>query len=207
MKEAIKNIVCDLGGVLIKLNVPRCIEAFEALMGKDNLRNVLGMDEEGEGVKSVSVASRQLMADFERGLIKSADFIEQIRSYCHPDTTDEMVQNAWMAMLGDLPQERLEQVAQWRKQGYHLYLLSNGNELHFEYINRKYHLDKYFERMFLSQEMHLAKPEPEIFRQVNETIGGIGENTVFIDDLEANRLAAAATVGWQCFDALQSVHF
>ena len=43
----IKNIVCDLGGVLIKLNVPRCIEAFEALMGKDNLRNVLGMDEEG----------------------------------------------------------------------------------------------------------------------------------------------------------------
>ena len=110
MKEAIKTIVCDLGGVLIKLNVPRCIEAFEALMGKDNLRNVLGMDEEGEGVKSVSVASRQLMADFERGLIKSADFIEQIRSYCHPDTTDEMVQNAWMAMLGDLPQERLEQV-------------------------------------------------------------------------------------------------
>ena len=207
MKEAIKNIVCDLGGVLINLNVPRCIEAFEALMGKDNLRNVLGMDEEGEGVKSVSVASRQLMADFERGLIKSADFIEQIRSYCHPDTIDEMVQNAWMAMLGDLPQERLEQVAQWRKQGYHLYLLSNGNELHFEYINRKYHLDRYFEQMFLSQEMHLAKPEPEIFRQVNETIGGIGENTVFIDDLEANRLAAAATVGWQCFDALQSVHF
>ena len=203
----IKNIVCDLGGVLIKLNVPRCIETFEALMGKDNLRNVLGMDEEGEGIKSVSVANRQLMADFERGLIKSTDFIEQIRSYCHPDTTDKMVQNAWMAMLGDLPQERLEQVAQWRKQGYHLYLLSNGNELHFEYINLKYHLGRYFEQMFLSQEMHLAKPEPEIFRQVNETIGGIGENTVFIDDLEANRLAAAATIGWQCFDALQSVHF
>ena len=203
----IKNIVCDLGGVLIKLNVPRCIEAFEALMGKDNLRNVLGMDEEGEGIKSVSVASRQLMADFERGLIKSTDFIEQIRSYCHPDTTDKTIQNAWMAMLGDLPQERLESVAQWRKQGYHLYLLSNGNELHFEYINRRYHLYQYFERMFLSQEMHLAKPEPEIFRHVNESIGGIGENTVFIDDLEANRLAAAATVGWQCFDALQSVHF
>lgn len=203
----IKNIVCDLGGVLINLNVPRCIDAFEALMGKDNLRNVLGMDEEGEGVKSVSVASRQLMADFERGLIKSDDFIKQIRTYCHPDTTDEMVQNAWMAMLGDLPQERLERVAQWRKQGYHLYLLSNGNELHFEYINRRYHLDRYFERMFLSQEMHSAKPEPEIFRQVNETIGGNEKNTVFIDDLETNRLAATAIVCWQCFDALQSVHF
>jgi len=58
--------VFDLGGVLIRLNVARCMRAFEALMGEENMRTVLGMDSRGEGIKAVSVASKQLMADFER---------------------------------------------------------------------------------------------------------------------------------------------
>lgn len=58
--------VFDLGGVLIRLNVNRCMRAFETLMGEDNMRAVLGMDSNGEGVKAVSVATKQLMADFSR---------------------------------------------------------------------------------------------------------------------------------------------
>ena len=74
----VKNIVFDLGGVLINLNVPRCINAFTALMGAENMRTVLGMDDDGEGVKSVSIANRQLMADFERGNISTQEFVAQI---------------------------------------------------------------------------------------------------------------------------------
>ena len=195
----VKNIVFDLGGVLINLNVPRCINAFTALMGAENMRTVLGMDEDGEGVKSVSIANRQLMADFERGNISTQEFVAQILPYCRPGTTEQDIKDAWMSMVAELPQERLDIVAQLKQQGYRIYMLSNGNDLHFDFINTTYHLDTYFERFFLSQEMHMAKPEPEIFVRVNEAIGGTPDNTVFIDDLSANRQAAEQTVGWTTF--------
>ena len=59
-------IIFDLGGVLINLNVPRCIQAFSDLIGEENVRNIMGMNKDGEGITSVSIATRQLMKDFER---------------------------------------------------------------------------------------------------------------------------------------------
>ena len=196
--------IFDLGGVLIKLDVKRCFQAFERLMGEENMRIILGMDSHGEGVKAVSVASKQLMADFERGLISPETFLAQIRQYCHPGTTTEEIIEAWMSMLDELPQERLEFVDSLRAKGYPVYLLSNGNDLHFDFINRKYGLDSHFDRFFLSQKMHMAKPEPEIFEVVQKEIGN-PENVVFIDDIEANRQAAEQTVHWKTFESIDAL--
>ena len=60
----INTIVFDLGGVLINLNVPRCVDNFKRLMGEEYVRTVLGIDDEGEGVASVSAATLQLMHDY-----------------------------------------------------------------------------------------------------------------------------------------------
>lgn len=196
--------IFDLGGVLIKLDVKRCFQAFERLMGEENMRIILGMDSHGEGVKAVSVASKQLMADFERGLISPETFLAQIRQYCHPGTTTDEIMEAWMSMLDELPQDRLEFVDSLRAKGYPVYLLSNGNDLHFDFINRKYGLDSHFDRFFLSQKMHMAKPEPEIFEVVQKEIGN-PENVVFIDDIQANRQAAEQTVHWQTFESIDAL--
>lgn len=196
--------IFDLGGVLIKLDVKRCFQAFERLMGEENMRIILGMDSHGEGVKAISVASKQLMADFERGLISPETFLAQIRQYCHPGTTTEEIIEAWMSMLDELPQDRLEFVDSLRAKGYPVYLLSNGNDLHFDFINRKYGLDSHFDRFFLSQKMHMAKPEPEIFEVVQKEIGN-PENVVFIDDIQANRQAAEQTVHWQTFESIDAL--
>ena len=161
--------IFDLGGVLINLNVRRCMSAFEALMGEATMRTVLGMDSNGEGVKAVSVASKQLMADFERGLISQDDFVAEVLSYCHSGATAQQVTDAWMSMLEDLPAERLAAVDELRK-NHPVYLLSNGNDLHFNYIERTYGLSRHFDGLFLSQEMHVAKPEEEIYRAVDEAI-------------------------------------
>ena len=196
--------VFDLGGVLIKLNVGRCMRAFEALMGEENMRAVLGMDSHGEGVKAVSVASKQLMVDFERGLISSEKFIAEVRQYCRPGTTDQEVIDAWMSMLDELPAERLQVVDALRAKGHPVFLLSNGNDLHFDFINRTYQLDTHFDGLFLSQKLHMAKPEPQIFEYVQQAIhaqlqntGQSSETVVFIDDIQANRQAAEQTVHWQ----------
>lgn len=214
-----KIVIFDLGGVLINLNVTRCMLAFETLMGEQNMRAILGMDKNGEGVKAVSIATKQLMADFERGLISPEYFIEQVLQYCRPGTTPQQVIDAWMSMLVDLPQERLDAVDQVRAKGYKVYLLSNGNDLHFNYINQTYHLAPHFDGLFLSQKMHMAKPEPEIYLAVNEQINHPAapancpadspslspSDILFIDDIEANRLAAEQTVGWTTFPDIPSL--
>lgn len=197
--------VFDLGGVLIRLDVGRCMRAFEELMGEENMRAVLGMDSNGEGIKAVSVASKQLMADFERGLITPDDFITQILPSCRPGTTRQHIVDAWMAMLDDLPLERLEVVDRLRAAGHKVYLLSNGNDLHFNFINRTYGLDRHFDRLFLSQEMHMAKPEPEIFRAVDEAIREPDSRIVFIDDIAVNRLAAEQAVSWTTLSSLDEL--
>lgn len=168
------------------------------------MRAVLGMDSHGEGVKAVSVASKQLMADFERGLIEPDEFISQILQYCRPGTTGTDVTEAWMAMLDELPAERLLFVEKLRKAGHPVYLLSNGNDLHFGFINRQYRLNAYFDGFFLSQKMHMSKPEPQIFEAVQKAIGN-PPSVVFIDDIQANRQAAEQTVGWQTYASIDEL--
>jgi len=206
MKETI--VIFDLGGVLINLNVNRSMHAFEALMGEQNMRTVMGMDKNGEGVKAVSIATKQLMADFERGLIKPDAFIAQVLRFCHPGTTAEQVLDAWMSMLADLPKERLDIVDRVRQNVRNVYLLSNGNDLHFDFINKTYQLAPHFDALFLSQKMHMAKPEQEIYHTVNTQISSdISKktNVLFVDDIAANREAAEKAVGWTTFPNLESL--
>ena len=203
-----KIYIFDLGGVLIKLNVNRCMRAFKRIMGEERMQSILGMDSRGEGVKAVSVASKQLMADFERGLLSSEAFIHDVLSFSHPGTTAEQVVEAWMSMLDELPQERLEVVDALRSKGHPVFLLSNGNDLHFEFINKTYALDTHFDELFLSQKMHIAKPEKEIYDAVDKRLNqlfGADKQVVFIDDLELNRQAAAQYVGWTTFSSVEEI--
>ena len=201
-----KIFIFDLGGVLINLKVSRCMTAFEALMGEANMRAVLGMDSRGEGVKAVSVATKQLMYEFERGLISEENFVKEILPYCYQGTTEQAVVDAWMAMLDDLPAERLDFIDELRAKGYKTYMLSNGNDLHFHFIDAKYGLRPRFEALFLSQEMHIAKPEPEIFEAVQAAIKPAAADVViFIDDLELNRQAAEKTVHWRTFASIDAL--
>ena len=195
-------VIFDLGGVLINLHVTRCMKAFEALMGEQNMRLILGMDAQGEGVKAVSVASKQLMADFERGLITPDHFISEILKFCHAGTTRQEVIDAWMSMLADLPGERLAFVDQLSAAGHKVYLLSNGNDLHFDFIDATYHLHDHFDGFFLSHKMHLAKPELAIFQAVMAALPPTNKDIYFIDDIEINRLAARQSVGWKTFSSI-----
>ena len=105
------TIVFDLGGVIIDLNVPRCVENFKRLMGEENVRNILGIDDEGEGVVAVSAATRQLMHDYEYGNISTDDFLTTLQQYCYEGTTIEQIREAWMSMLAELPQAKLDYIA------------------------------------------------------------------------------------------------
>lgn len=193
----INTVVFDLGGVLIDLNVPRCVANFKRLMGEDNVRNVLGIDDEGEGVVAVSAATLQLMHDYEYGNITTDTFLATLVDYCYPGTTADQVRAAWMSMLADLPQAKLDYIASLRKAGYRTILLSNSNQMHWDPIFEQFHLDRYFDRIFASHLLHMGKPSQQIFEHVEREAQIDSAHTIYVDDLEKNRAAGERFMGWK----------
>lgn len=197
------TIVFDLGGVIINLDVPRCVANFKKLMPEENIRNILGIDDEGEGIVAVSAATKQLMHDYEYGNISTDTFLTTLQEYCFPGTTIEQIREAWLSMLDELPQERLDFIARLRKEGYRTVLLSNSNELHWDPIWEQYNLGSYFDHVFASHHLHMAKPNQDIFDHVVRE-AKIKE-AVYVDDLEKNRKAGERFAGWQTVSSIEDL--
>lgn len=180
----IKNIIFDWGGVLIHLNKGRCTEAFSRLgiaVG-DELTNPYGQ--------------RADLMDFEKGLMTVAEFHDTVRRVYGAQLTDEQIDEAWNALLLDIPDYKLDTLLEL-KQRYRLYLLSNTNALHWEEGRKRfdykgYKAEDFFDQIFLSNEIHELKPSPEAFLKVARLAGIKPEETLFVDDLQASCDAAAA---------------
>lgn len=197
------TIVFDLGGVIINLNVPRCVSNFKRLMPEENIRNILGIDDEGEGVVAVSAATKQLMHDYEYGNISTDEFLSTLQEYCFAGTTIEQIRAAWLSMLDELPKERLDYIRHLRAEGYRTILLSNSNELHWDPIWEQYHLGDYFDAVFASQNLHKAKPNKEIFEHVVRE-AKVNE-AIYVDDLEKNRKAGDQFAGWKTVSSIEEL--
>lgn len=201
----INTIVFDLGGVIINLDVPRCVKHFTRLMGAENVRNVLGIDDEGEGVVAVSAATKQLMHDYEYGNISTDGFLHSLQEHCYPGTTIEQIREAWLSMLDALPQARLDYVAEVHRKGYRTILLSNSNELHWDPIWDQYRLGTYFDAVFASHHLHMAKPNREMFEHVMREAQTDNAHTIYVDDLDKNRAAAERFAGWQTVSSIEEL--
>ena len=190
----IKNIIFDWGGVLIDLNFEGCRKAFLDL-GVGDLNELL-----------IKADENNLFKNYELGNISTEQFREEVRKLTTDQTaieesdaplTDEAIDAVWLSMVKTIPEEKLQLLAELRKE-YNLYLLSNTNDLHWQQVAPKVfqyeslNFQDFFKQIFLSHEMHLAKPDPEIFRVALAEAGLKAEETLFIDDLEANCLAAAS---------------
>lgn len=181
----VQNIILDMGGVLMQHNISGCRARLKELTGNNFPR--LGMDDKGEG--------SELMELFERGLVTLDEFLGQVQTLCKPGTTREQILEAWLMLHAGIPADRLAYVHQLKQKGYHLYLLSNNNDACWQDILNHYDMSV-FEEVFLSHVLHLVKPQPEFFEYVQNKLQLNPHQTIFVDDLEANRLAAEKAVGW-----------
>lgn len=190
-----KTIVFDMGGVLLPLEVQRCMDSFRRILGPEFDRLGLGSDGEGESV----------MGEYERGLIDTDEFVGRILSWCLPGTTAEDVKRAWTDMLTYIPAERIEFIKKLRVDGYRVFLLSNTSELHWDNIIRNSpEFEDCFEHIFLSYLENLSKPDPKFFRRVTEYIGVPSSDIIFVDDLAANR-AGAEKCGWYTCESVEAL--
>ena len=181
--KGIKNLLIDLGGVLINLDRQRCIEHFQKL-GLQNVDALLDIKNQ-DG----------LLMQQEKGLITPAEFRDGVRKMIGKAVSDKQIDAAWNSFLVDIPDYKLDLLLKLRTK-YVVYLLSNTNEIHWKYAchnlfpYRTFRVEDYFEKAYLSYEMHMVKPEADIFKAVIEDAGIEPQETLFIDDSEINCKAA-----------------
>ncbi|MCX6296110.1 MAG: HAD family phosphatase [Bacteroidetes bacterium] len=175
-KNKIKNIIFDLGGVIINIDNSLLIQAFSKI-GLPDFEEFFCKNE-----------YRNLFNDFEKGLISSQNFRNALKVNCNPGTTDEEIDTAWNSMLLDIPKERMDLLMQI-KSTYRIFLLSNTNEIHMRFINNyiteKFQINDFyniFEKVYLSFEVNMQKPDAKIFELIINQNNLVSEETLFIDD-------------------------
>ncbi|WP_340111608.1 HAD family hydrolase [Maribellus mangrovi] len=182
--STIKNIIFDLGNVLLNLDFDATIKAFHKL-----------------GLSGTAVTPKQAYADpvfyqLETGRISPEEFRIRVRELLqNPEATDQQIDDAWYAMIRDIPAKRVQALQKLRVY-YKIYLFSNTNAIHISrlliWFQKEYGFDlpSLFEKDFYSHEIHARKPEIEAFEKVIKLSGVQPEETLFVDDLVENTQAA-----------------
>lgn len=172
----IDNIIFDLGGVLLNIDYYKSINKFKSL-GITDFENLF-----------TQAKQNKLFDMLDTGEISPGDFRDTIRKYSNTKLTDNQIDDAWNAMLLNLPKERIE-LLQNVKQKYRTFLLSNTNAIHYpqymKYMESEFgikNLSDLFEKEYLSHEIGMRKPDIEVFTLIIEEQKLNPQKTLFIDD-------------------------
>lgn len=175
--ETIENLILDFGGVLLDLDERATYEAFVAL-----------------GLEKVPPELTAVNLDFQRGKVGREQYVAFLKRYLPPGTTTAQVEDAWCAMLRQVPPARWHLLVRLGKR-YRLFLLSNTDPIHIDRLRRRMDLDAFeqlFERVYYSQDTGLRKPERALFERVLRENGLDAARTLFVDDMLENVEGARA---------------
>ena len=184
--QKIKNIIFDLGGIFIDIDFSKTQKAFENL-GLANFKNFFSQH-----------TASPLFEDLETGQISPESFYRRFRKETNTLLSNTEIKNAWNALLGTFPSERLAWLDEI-KHRYKIYLFSNTNIIHllaFQKIYRQCTGKKNFDDNFIaahySHELGMRKPYPESFTHLLKIENLIAAETLFIDDTAGNIEGAKA---------------
>jgi len=188
----IKNIIFDFGGVILDIDPQLTINEFINLGLKDPEKLL------------TSGFMEDIAAKFERGIHTPEVFRTKLRDFLQVDATDQQLDEAWNALLFDIPSERIAVIEQVKKH-YLTLLLSNSNEIHYDLFVRDLQLrfgyrefDELFHKAYFSFDLHLSKPNPEVYEFVINQHDLDPGKTLFIDDREDN-IEVAKQLGFKTY--------
>lgn len=175
--QNIKNIIFDYGNVIFLIDFKRTQHTFTEL-GIENVERFFA-----------HTGHDPLFDEFEKGLISAAEFRDGIRRITErPEITDAQIDNAWNTLLIGVPPVNHEILLK-AKEKYRTFLLSNNNEIHYNwimnYLKAEYHLpsnEVFFEKDYYSHLMKMRKPDAGIFEYTIRENNLKVEETLFIDD-------------------------
>jgi glucose-1-phosphatase len=180
----IKNIIFDLGGVLLNLDYQLTTDAFVRL-GIPHFNKLYSQ-----------FKANDVFNQLETGKISNQQFYKTIKAASDVDISDAQIDSAWNAMLLNFREESLQYLTAI-KNNYNLFLLSNTNAIHLKKVNEilqqqthRINLNDFFKHSYYSHLIGMRKPDVEIYNHVLAHQNLIAAETLFIDDLEQNILAA-----------------
>lgn len=188
-------IIFDLGEVLVDLDTTATTKALTQLLQLE-ASHVFTFEHQ-----------TQLFTLFEKGLISSQEFRTGLKSLALNGSaiSDSEIDNAWNAMLLDAPQKKLDVLINLKKQ-LRVLALSNTNTIHIEYVNAQIKkrngnndcLENYFHHAYYSHNMHMRKPDKEIYERLLHLENLSAQKVLFIDDRIEN-IKTARDLGMQTF--------
>ena len=180
MSAKIKNIIFDLGGVILDID--------ETIVYKELEKMGISTSELAQSKEFIDIMSK-----FDTGIYTAPTFRKKTKALLGQEKmTDQRFDAIWNAMLLDIPRERIEAIEKVKKH-YKIFLMSNSNVIHYDLYVRDlqlrfgYHeFDELFNKSYFSFAEHLEKPDPRFFELILDHEGLLPEETLFIDDTAAN---------------------
>lgn len=188
----VKNIIFDLGGVILDLDFERMTQQFYKL-GIPDFEDYFTLKKQVDFFEAL-----------ELGLITPEGFCDRLREESKVDVDNEAIEEAWNLILKDFSSERMNYLERISEK-YNIFLFSNTNSIHAKCFEKRCleqtgrTLESYFKQVFYSHSLHLRKPDMVAFKEVLERSGLQAAETLFIDDNSAN-IVGAQKVG------LQTIH-
>lgn len=174
--DGIKNIIFDLGGVILNIDYHKSVNSFKSL-GCDDFDEIYSQQKQSG-----------LFDLLETGKISNQTFINEMLLFLPSGIKPKQVIRAWNAMLLNLPEERIIRLKKLKEQ-YRIFLLSNTNQIHEEAFTKKIQnensiesLEELFEQVYFSHKIKLRKPNKDVFEFVLNQNDLKAEETLFIDD-------------------------
>lgn len=182
--QKIKNVIFDLGGVVLHLDRQQAVTRFKEMGVKD--------------AEEMLDAYRQngVFLQVEDGTLSGEEFCEKLREMTGRELSCETVAGGWLGFIKEVPMYKLDYILELRKKC-NVYLLSNTNPFIMQWAKSKDFtpegrpITDYFDRLYASYELKMVKPNPAIFEYILKDTQAVPSETLFLDDGEANVVAAA----------------
>jgi glucose-1-phosphatase len=184
-QNILKNVVLDLGGVLVDIDPAKTLNAMMMLIDPKT------------SLKPDWAELNNVVHAMEVGKWSQEEFILKMKEVCRPNVAEAEIRDAWCVMLLHFPSLRVDMV-RLLSDRYRVFLLSNTNEIHVNYFEQQFEqrygfsMHCLFEKVFYSNKIGCRKPDAEAFLHVLNNAGLNPTETVMVDDRLDNCQGAEA---------------
>ena len=188
--KKIKNLIFDLGGVIMTICQPNAVERFREIGLADAEKRLDPYTQSG------------IFGDLEEGKITAEEFIQELSRMVGRQLTFDECKYAWRGYTKEVPIRNIHALDRLRKEGYRLILLSNTNPfmMHWgmsnEFSGDGRSIGSFFDSTYMSYKMKMMKPDIRIFEKIIQEESIDPEESLFVDD-GAKNTAVAEKLGFQ----------
>lgn len=187
--QNVRNLLFDLGNVIIDLDIDKTMKDLNKLFRPDGNRSIV----------------ERINMEYECGRVSTDIFLNTLLSQCNRHVQAIDLIEAWNGMLVGIPEHRLEMLRMLRN-NFNVYLLSNTNELHLEWVHRYLKREHgvvdfekhFFDHAYYSHLVGDRKPLPSIYKHIIDDSSMMPSLTLYMDDIKEN-LDVAEKLGFETY--------